>query len=71
MRINDLKTIGPTLGFSNTLDNHRSAIWNAGTATTNGTGFSNNRLLNTQATTGGGYDTQAVANTVLLWCFTI
>ena len=45
MSINDLKTIGPSLGFSDTLDNHRSFKWNGTTVTANGMGVSNNKPL--------------------------
>ena len=36
---NDLITIGPSLGFSDTFDNHRSVKWNGTTPTANGNGF--------------------------------
>ena len=45
MSYNDLITIGPSLGFSDTLDNHRSVKWNGTTATANGMGFTNNKPL--------------------------
>ena len=43
MSISDLATIGYTLGFSDTLDNPRSVIWNSNLTNTNGNGFTNNR----------------------------
>jgi hypothetical protein len=70
MSINDLRQLGPTLGFSESLDNHRSIIYSAsgGSAPTlptpgrSGFGITNNRpYLNTNATiTGGlgGFETQ-------------
>ena len=36
MSVNDLATIGHTLGFSETLDNPRSVIWNANANTASG-----------------------------------
>lgn len=64
MSVGDLATIGPSLGFGEVLDNPRSAIWNANTATTNGQGFTNNRVaglrypstIQTQINAGTGND---------------
>ena len=58
MSYNDLITIGPTLGFSDTLDNYRSVKWNGTTATANGMGFTNNKPFITNAGTAGGFDKQ-------------
>ena len=60
MSINDLKTIGPTLGFSENLDNHLSVKWSVtGTDTiTTGPGFTNNKPFITTAGTGRGFDQQ-------------
>ena len=60
MSINDLKTIGPTLGFSETLDNLRSVKWSVtGTDTlTTGQGFMNNKPSIPTAATGGGFNQQ-------------
>ena len=45
MSTNDLATIGYTLGFGETIDNPRSAIWNGTSATANGCGFTNNKNM--------------------------
>jgi hypothetical protein len=63
MSLNDVKTIGPTLGFSDTgLDNHRSMIYSPDVTTTpaglSGAGLTNNRPFIPTAATGGGSDTQ-------------
>ena len=44
MSVNDLATIGYTLGFGDCVDNPRSAVWNANSATANGQGFTNNKI---------------------------
>ena len=57
MSINDLKQLGPTLGFSESLDNHRSIVYStAGAAASrSGVGITNNRpYMNTTATITGG-----------------
>lgn len=44
MSVNDLATMGHTLGFGETIDNPRSVIWGgAGGASTSGNGLTNNR----------------------------
>jgi hypothetical protein len=64
MSINDLKQLGPSLGFSESLDNHRSLVFSAAgaAATRSGVGITNNRpYMNTTSTiTGGlgGFETQ-------------
>jgi hypothetical protein len=45
MSVNDLATIGYTLGFGENVDNHRSVAWNAAATTANGNGFTNNRVF--------------------------
>ena len=47
MSINDLATIGNTLGFGETIDNPRSAKWCGGTAA-QGVGFTNNDVIGFQ-----------------------
>lgn len=57
MSINDLRQLGPTLGFSESLDNHRSMVYSAagGAASRSGVGITNNRpYMNTNATIAGG-----------------
>jgi hypothetical protein len=64
MSINDLRQLGPSLGFSESLDNHRSIVYSAAgvAASRSGVGITNNRpYMNTTSTiTGGlgGFDTQ-------------
>jgi len=66
MSINDLRQMGPTLGFSESLDNHRSMVYSpAGAATAvgrSGVGITNNRpYMNSTATIAsglGGFETQ-------------
>ncbi len=80
MAINDFRQLGPSLGFSESLDNHRSLVYSdAGAAASRrGVGITNNRpYMNTTVTiTGGlgGFETQigyaskqnnGVANTAL------
>ena len=43
MSVNDLQTIGHTLGFGETIDNPRSTVWNGNQTDKNGNGFTNNR----------------------------
>ena len=45
MGASDLANIGPTLGFGDVIDNHRSVIWNSNATTVNGNGFTNNRVF--------------------------
>ena len=52
MAINDLATVGYTLGFGETLDNPRSVVWNAGATTASGNGLTNNRPFLPTATVG-------------------
>ena len=57
MSINDLRQLGPTLGFSESLDNHRSIVFSTSGAagSRSGVGITNNRpYLNTTATITGG-----------------
>ena len=49
MSVNDLATIGYTLGFGECLDNPRSARW-AGATAAQGVGFTNNRVIGFQNT---------------------
>ena len=64
--INDLRQLGPSLGFSESLDNHRSIVYSASGAASatgrSGVGITNNRpYMNTTSTiTGGlgGFETQ-------------
>ena len=52
MALNDLATVGYTLGFGETLDNPRSVVWNAGATTASGNGLTNNRPFLPTATVG-------------------
>ena len=52
MSYNDLVTIGPTLGFGETIDNPCSAVWNANSTTANGNGFTNNKVFVPNAVSG-------------------
>ena len=53
MSVNDLATVGHSLGFGETIDNHRSVVWNSN-ATANGNGLTNNRIFaQTPSVTGG------------------
>ena len=45
MSVNDLATVGHTLGFGETIDNYRSVVWNSNATTANGNGFTNNRVF--------------------------
>ena len=62
MSVNDLRQLGPTLGFSESLDNHRSMVFSpAGAAPAgpnpgrSGVGITNNRpYMSTTATIAGG-----------------
>ena len=64
MSINDLRQMGPSLGFSESLDNQRSLIYYAGGGAANrsGVGITNNRpYMNTNSTIAnglGGFETQ-------------
>ena len=59
MSVNDLKPIGHSLGFSDTLDNYRSMIWyDASGNGSSGNGLTNNRPYIATAGTGGGFDQQ-------------
>jgi hypothetical protein len=63
MSVNDLKTLGHTIGFSETLDNTKSMVYNssyanAANAATSGNGLTNNRPYIATAGTGGGFDNQ-------------
>ena len=53
MSVNDLATIGYTLGISETLDNPRSVVWNGNATTASGNGLTNNRPFLPTATVGG------------------
>ena len=59
MSVNDLATIGNTLGFGDTLDNPRSARWCGNTAA-QGIGFTNNDIIGFQ-NTGASLQNQANA----------
>ena len=52
MSINDLTTQGATLGFGETIDNHRSIVWNSNITTANGNGLTNNRVFTANNTYG-------------------
>ena len=43
MSVNDLQTMGHTLGFGETLDNPRSIVWNGNATNVSGNGLTNNR----------------------------
>jgi hypothetical protein len=63
MFINDLRQLGPTLGFSESLDNHRRMVYSAagaaGVVVRSGVGITNNRpYMNSTATILGGFETQ-------------
>ena len=69
MSVNDLATIGYTLGFGETLDNPRSVIWNANSTTTNGNGLTNNKPFLPNASVGayrlqGNIQTSQNKNTI-------
>ena len=54
MSVNDLATVGHSLGFGETIDNYRSIVWNANSTTANGNGLTNNRIFSqTPSVTGG------------------
>jgi len=65
MSVNDLKTIGPTLGMYE-LDNWKSKVFNGSTTafvtTKSGNGMTNNRPFNPQATYSAGDSTCCTAN---------
>jgi hypothetical protein len=59
MSVNDLKTMGHSLGFSDTLDNYRSMVWyDASGNGSSGNGLTNNRPFISNSGTGGGFDQQ-------------
>ena len=60
MSVNDLKTFGHTIGFSDTLDNTKSMIYygTSGANGSSGNGLTNNRPFIATAGTGGGSDQQ-------------
>ena len=59
MSVNDLKTMGHTIGFSETLDNTKSMVYTtSGANGSSGNGMSNNRPYILTAGTGGGFDNQ-------------
>ena len=43
--ISDLANIGPTLGFGDVIDSHRSVVWNSNLTTVNGNGLTNNKVF--------------------------
>ena len=45
MGISDLANIGPTLGFGDVIDSHRSVVWNSNLTTVNGNGLTNNKVF--------------------------
>ena len=45
MSVNDLATVGHTLGFGETIDNYRSIVWNSNATNANGNGLTNNRIF--------------------------
>jgi hypothetical protein len=61
MSVNDLATVGYTLGFGESIDNHRSVSWNGNATTKNGNGFTNNRIF---AQTGSVGITSTTVNSV-------
>ena len=71
MSVSDLKTIGLTLRFSETLDNHKSVRWNYTAVDKNGMGFTNNKpFIQSSTVVPGGFDNQnsmqAAQNTIQL-----
>ena len=54
MSYNDLVTVGPTLGFGESIDNPRSVVWNGNSTTANGNGFTNNKVFSPNAVGAGG-----------------
>jgi hypothetical protein len=74
MSVNDLATLGHSLGFSPTLDNTKSMKYNltyavSVTAASNGNGLSNNRpysgVSDNQTATSSGIQNTGIGNTVL------
>jgi len=55
MSYNDLVTIGPTIGFGESIDNPRSAVWNGNSTTANGNGFTNNKVFVPNAVSGTNF----------------
>ncbi len=45
MSVNDLATVGNSFGFDESIDNHRSVVWNSTITTAKGNGLTNNRIL--------------------------
>ena len=62
MSLNDLATVGNTLGFGDNIDNFRSAIYNGNSVAVNGNGFTNNKVFvpNTSVTNVAGNAVTAV-----------
>jgi hypothetical protein len=64
MSINDFRQLGPTLGFQESLDNHRSIVYSTSgnAASRSGIGITNNRpYMNSTSTIAnglGGFETQ-------------
>ena len=50
MSVNDLMTVGPTLGFGESIDNFRSVSYNSNSTTASGNGFTNNKIFGTTPT---------------------
>ena len=70
MSVNDLATIGYTLGFGDSVDNPRSAVWNGNSATANGQGFTNNKIAGARyPTTIQLQPNGATANDAILMLF--
>ena len=51
--IRNLANIGPTLGFGDVIDNHRSVAWNSNLTSVNGNGFTNNEVFVPNGTYSG------------------
>jgi hypothetical protein len=59
MSVNDLKTMGHSLGFSDALDNYRSMVWyDASGNNSSGNGLTNNRPYIANGGNSGGFDQQ-------------
>ena len=71
MSINDLKQMGPTLGFGDDLDNYRSVAYNTtivGAGATNGNGFTNNKIFGSAFASGIGSGLQTTFGSQNLGC---
>ena len=61
MGVSDLANIGPTIGFGDVIDNHRSVIWNSNLNSANGNGFTNNKVFIPNGQTYSGHRFQTTS----------